>query len=130
MFSHITVGTNDGAKAKAFFERVLGTLGIKLLHDLPEFGWYGFAPPGEERAGFWVGKPANGQPACFANGGTIAFEAQTRAEVDAFHQAALSLGGTDEGGPGLRAHYHPSYYGAYVRDLDGNKLCCVCHRPE
>ncbi|HRJ70116.1 MAG TPA: VOC family protein [Beijerinckiaceae bacterium] len=130
MFSHVTVGTNDGAKAKAFYGKVLGALGITLAHDLEEYGWYGFGRPGDAQAGFWVGKPANGGPATFANGGTIAFNAAKRSEVDAFHKAAMEQGGTDEGGPGLRPHYHPNYYGAYVRDPDGNKLCCVCHRPE
>ena len=60
---------------------------------------------------------------------TIGFEAADRATVDAVHAAALAAGGTDEGGPGLRPHYHADYYGAYVRDLDGHKLCVVCHRP-
>jgi predicted lactoylglutathione lyase len=59
----------------------------------------------------------------------VAFGAQSREAVDAFHAAALAAGGSDEGAPGLRAHYHPNYYGAYVRDLDGNKLCAVCHKP-
>ena len=61
------------------------------------------------------------------NGSTVAFDAPSRAAVDAFHAAALEGGGTDEGAPGLRLLYHPNYYGAYVRDLDGNKLCAVCH---
>jgi len=60
---------------------------------------------------------------------TVAFEAASRAAVDAFHAAALAAGGTHEGPPGIREHYHPDYYGAYVRDLDGNKLCVVCHNP-
>ena len=64
------------------------------------------------------------------NGVTVAFEAPDRASVDRFHAAGLAQGGTDEGAPGLRPHYHPDYYGAYLRDPDGNKLCCVCHRPE
>ena len=59
---------------------------------------------------------------------TVAFDAATRAAVDAFHQAALAAGGSDEGPPGLREHFHPDYYGAYVRDPDGNKICVVCHR--
>jgi catechol 2,3-dioxygenase-like lactoylglutathione lyase family enzyme len=57
----------------------------------------------------------------------VEFEAPTRAAVDAFHAAALAAGASDEGAPGLRPHYHPNYYGAYVRDPDGNKLCAVCH---
>ena len=61
------------------------------------------------------------------NGVTVAFDAPSRAAVDAFHAAALAAGGSDEGPPGIREHYHPNYYGAYVRDPDGNKLCVVCH---
>ena len=63
------------------------------------------------------------------NGVTVAFNAESRAAVDAFHAAALAAGGTDAGAPGLRTHYHPNYYGVYVRDLDGNKICAVCHDP-
>ena len=61
------------------------------------------------------------------NGVTVAFDAPSRAAVDAFHAAALAAGGTDEGPPGVREHYHSNYYGAYVRDPDGNKICVVCH---
>lgn len=72
--------------------------------------------------------PFNGQPAVPGNGVHIAFKVDSRDLVDAFHRTALEHGGTDEGPPGLRAHYHPNYYGAYVRDPDGNKLQAVCHR--
>ncbi|HYF06952.1 MAG TPA: VOC family protein [Acetobacteraceae bacterium] len=78
---------------------------------------------------FWVMRPINGEPATIGNGVTIGLEATDRATVDAFDTAALAAGGRDEGAPGLRTHYHPNYYAAYVRDPDGHKLCCVCHRP-
>ena len=58
-----------------------------------------------------------------------AYDASSRAVLDAFHRAALAAGASDEGAPGLRPHYHPDYYGAYMRDLDGHKICCVCHAP-
>ena len=74
-------------------------------------------------------RPYDKKDATPGNGVTVAFEAPTREAVDAFHAAALAAGATDEGPPGIREHYHPSYYGAYVRDLDGNKLCVVCHKP-
>ncbi len=60
----------------------------------------------------------------------IATAAKERAMVDAFYKAALAAGGRDNGPPGIRAHYHPDYYGAYARDLDGNKICAVCHRAQ
>ena len=78
---------------------------------------------------FWVLRPHDKKDATPGNGAMVAFEAATRAAVDAFHAAALAGGGSDEGPPGLRTHYHPDYYGAYVRDPEGNKLCAVCHRP-
>ena len=79
---------------------------------------------------FCVYSPIDGQPASVGNGSLVAFEARTRHQVDRFHALAVQLGGVDEGPPGLRLNYSPTYYGAYVRDLDGNKLCCVCHLPE
>ena len=60
----------------------------------------------------------------------VAFEAKDRATVDRFFETVMANGGKSEGEPGLRPHYHASYYGAYVRDRDGNKLHCVCHKPE
>jgi predicted lactoylglutathione lyase len=60
----------------------------------------------------------------------VAFVAKTRADVDAFHAAALAAGGTDNGAPGLRPHYHPDYYGAFVIDPDGHNIEAVCHAPE
>ena len=125
IFTHVTVGTNDLAKARAFYDAVLAPLGYKRLNDLGDNGsiW------GESAAEFFVLKPANGQPATFANGGTISFVAPSRAAVAAFHKAALAAGGKDEGAVGPRS-WHPHDYGAYVRDLDGNKLATYCLKPE
>jgi predicted lactoylglutathione lyase len=89
-----------------------------------------YAPP--DFAGvnepFWVVLPNDEKEATPGNGVTVAFDAPTHAAVDAFHAAAIAAGGSDEGPPGPREHYHADYYGAYVRDLDGNKLCVVCHK--
>jgi len=125
IFTHVTVGTNDLAKARAFYDAVLAPLGLKRLNDLGDNGsiW------GQSDAEFFVLKPANGQPATFANGGTISFVAPNRAAVAAFHRAALAAGGKDEGAVGPRG-WHPHAYGAYVRDLDGNKLATYCLKPE
>jgi catechol 2,3-dioxygenase-like lactoylglutathione lyase family enzyme len=132
VFSHITVGTNDLARGKAFYDAVLRTIGWPLQHDDVEtHGALGYARERDGIPQFWLMLPFNGQTATYGNGVTIAFNARNRAEVEAFHAAALAAGGTSEGAPGLRAHYHPDYYGAYIRDPDGNKLCCVCHlAPE
>lgn len=117
MFTHVTVGTNELGRARIFYDKVLSTLGYKRLKDLGEGGsiW------GESAPEFFVLKPANGQSACFANGGTISFAAKNRTAVAAFHKAALAAGGTDEGAVGTR-DWAPNAYAAYARDLDGNKI--------
>ena len=74
-------------------------------------------------------RPLDGRPDGIGNGAIIAFEAADRTMKDAVHAAALAAGGTEEGGPGLRRHYHADHYGATMRDLDGNKPCCVRHCP-
>ncbi len=117
MFTHVTVGTNDLGRARAFYDNVLGVLGYRRITDLGDGGsiW------GESAPEFFVLKPVNGRAACFANGGTISFAAKNRAAVAAFHQAALAAGGADEGAVGTR-DWAPNAYAAYARDLDGNKI--------
>lgn len=126
MFSHVTLGTNDHERAKRFYEPVMAALGIGKPFDLPGRLVFG------EVAGqkLFIGAPFDGGAASHGNGEHIAFLAKDRAMVDAFHAAALANGGSDEGAPGLRPHYHANYYGAYVRDPDGNKLQAVCHSPR
>lgn len=126
MFSHVTLGTNDVEKALKFYDAVLGTLGIERFHT----GDWGAGYGTMQGAQTWVMNPYDGQDARSGNGVHIAYLASSRAAVDEFHQVALANGATDEGAPGLRQHYHPNYYGCYVRDLDGNKLQAVCHTPE
>jgi catechol 2,3-dioxygenase-like lactoylglutathione lyase family enzyme len=129
MYSHVTVGTIDYAAAKAFYDAILPLLGLQCIHADADEGAAGWAVDADRAPHFWLVRPFDRQAATVGNGVTVAFEAGDRATVDAFHAAALAAGARDEGGPGLRAHYHPDYYGAYLRDLDGNKLCVVCHRP-
>jgi len=125
IFTHICAGTNDTAKARAFYDAALGALGINNLGSFGENAYlYGVQSPE-----FLVTKPANGQPATVGNGGTIGFAAPTRAAVHAFHAAGLAHGGTDEGQPGPRS-FTPTAYAAYLRDPDGNKLCAYCFAAE
>ena len=126
MFSHITHGIRDLTKATNFYDAALGALNVKRFWSDDSSAGYGI--PRETQ--LWLVPPFDGQPARAGNGHMTAFEAQTRAEVDAFYKAALDHGGSDEGAPGLRPQYHEHYYGCYVRDPDGQKLCCVCHQPE
>jgi catechol 2,3-dioxygenase-like lactoylglutathione lyase family enzyme len=121
MFSHIMVGTNDPAKAQAFYDATFGALG--LSGQRTERGaWYGSPETGM----FGVVIPRNDEPATFANGGTIGLKAADRAAVDAWYKAGMDNGGTDEGPPGERPWGDPPLYGAYMRDPDGNKLCAFC----
>ncbi|MDO5624466.1 MAG: VOC family protein [Pseudomonadota bacterium] len=119
ILSHVSLGTNRFANAVAFYDAVLGALGIRRVLDLSEHQAvaYGRAYPE-----FWVQAPHDGQPAQTANGVHVAFFAATPEQVHAFHAAALAAGGTCDGPPGPRPHYGAEYYGGFVRDLDGHKI--------
>ena len=123
MFSHITLGTNDWQRARPFWLAVMEALGHPVLFECE--GGIAFGEPTGPKT--FVGTPFDGQAAHPGNGVHAAYLVGTHAMVDAFYAAALANGGSDEGVPGLRAHYHPHNYGAYVRDPDGNKLQAVCH---
>lgn len=125
VFTHITVGTNDLEKARAFYDKALAPLGIKNLGNLGE----GAIMYGAESPAFIVLKPANGQPATIGNGVTVSFAAPNRAAVAAFHAAGLAMGGKDEGAVGPRS-FTPTAFAGYVRDLDGNKLCAYSFTAE
>ena len=128
MLDHVGISVSDYARSKAFYAKALQPLGMGLVMeaapDETESGRpaAGFGPP--QRPLFWIGE----SPAIV---GTthVAFAAASRAAVDAFHAAALSAGASDNGAPGLRPHYHPNYYGAFVRDPDGHNIEAVCHSP-
>jgi catechol 2,3-dioxygenase-like lactoylglutathione lyase family enzyme len=121
MFDHIGFPVRDPAKSRAFYLAALAPLGLGVVMEFP--GWVAFGPPG--RPQFWLG--GNGAP---PSGVHVAFMAENREQVRAFHAAALAAGGTDNGAPGLRPHYHPNYYGAFVFDPDGHNVEAVCHAPE
>ena len=127
MYSHTSVGANDLARSRAFYDAVLAPLGLEPRYEFGEA--VGYTRSGEH-AQFWVMRPFDGGKAVPGNGSMVAFVATARAQVDACHAAAMAQGGADEGEPGLRPHYHPDYYGAYFRDPDGNKICVVSHHAE
>ena len=119
IISHVSIGTNDITRALAFYDPVLATIGATRVLDFsPGAVGYGKAFPE-----FWVQAPFDGDSAGSpANGVHFSFLADSKAQVDAFHAAALAAGGTDDGAPGIRPDYGEDYYGCFVRDLDGNKL--------
>jgi catechol 2,3-dioxygenase-like lactoylglutathione lyase family enzyme len=123
---YITLGTNDLARARHFYDPTLATLGL-MLRDIAS-DEIGYAAQGQTETLLWITKPFDGSPATVGNGSMPAFHAASRAAVDAFYAAALAHGGSDEGAPGLR--YRPTFYAAYVRDPDGNKLSAVCLAAE
>jgi catechol 2,3-dioxygenase-like lactoylglutathione lyase family enzyme len=125
MFSHVTIGSNDITRAKPFYDSLLTPLGLVRHMDFPNAVGYGRTGG---RPQFWVVNPIDRKAATVGNGITIGLEASDRGTVDAAYKAGIVAGGKDEGAPGIRAHYHPNYYGAYLRDLDGNKICVVCHK--
>lgn len=115
--SHVSLGTNDYPRAKAFYDAVLAPLGIRCVMDFEGGAGYGRAFPE-----FWIQRAHDGGRASAGNGVHVCFLAGSVDEVKAFHAKALELGGQDEGPPGFRPEYTPGYYAAFVRDLDGNKL--------
>lgn len=133
MISHvfIGVGASDAAFARAcdFYAAVLAPLGLVQKFCDPTRPWAGWMTPGVARPLLLIGSPHDGAPAAPGNGQMVALLAPSRAAVDAAHAAALAHGGRCDGAPGLRPHYHADYYGAYLRDPDGNKLCVCCHAP-
>ncbi|HEX8640195.1 MAG TPA: VOC family protein [Allosphingosinicella sp.] len=128
MFSHITIGTNDLDRAVRFYDAVLAPLGLQRGHS-PWPSWAMWRRPGEYYPMLWVGQPFDGAAASTGNGWMAAFLAETRGAVDEAYAAALAAGGTDDGAPGLRS-WRPDYYGAYVRDPDGNKIHFVWRSEE
>lgn len=132
MIDHTGVSVSDFEKSKAWYETALAPIGYACVMQLPAEASgpakvAGFGETATNKPDFWVtavpGRPATNPPM------HIAFRAESRAAVDAFYKAGLAAGGTDNGPPGIRAHYHPNYYGAFVRDPDGNNIEAVCHAP-
>ncbi|HEY6942237.1 VOC family protein [Dokdonella sp.] len=129
MIDHVGFAVGDFARSRAFYVEALAPLGYAPVKDVTraQSGGYegtGFGPPG--RPQFWIG---TGTGAARSGSTHVAFAAESRAAVDAFHRAALAAGGRDNGAPGVRPHYHANYYGAFVFDPDGHNIEAVCHAP-
>ncbi len=128
MLDHIGVPVSDFSRSRAFYLAALAPLGIGPVMEATAEETGGDAYAGFGAAGkpfFWIGDgsgPLTGRL-------HVAFVADSRAAVDAFYQAAIAAGAADNGAPGLRPHYHPNYYGAFVIDPDGHNIEAVCHRP-
>jgi catechol 2,3-dioxygenase-like lactoylglutathione lyase family enzyme len=122
MLGYVMLGTNDIGKARAFYDAGLGPLGAKPYAAYSSDSRT-FYTVGEGQPMFAIGKPLDGGKANFGNGSMVAFPAKTRALVDAAYAKAMALGGKDEGKPGIRGSDQNGFYGAYMRDPDGNKLC-------
>jgi catechol 2,3-dioxygenase-like lactoylglutathione lyase family enzyme len=128
MIDHVGINVVDWDKSRAFYDAAFASLRVRWLMTVPkEFtGGANVGGYGRQRPVFWLHQTASAP----GPGRHYAFDAASRAEVDAFHRAALAAGGRDNGAPGPRPHYHPDYYGAFVLDPDGNNIEAVCHRPE
>jgi len=128
MLDHIGVSVSNFSRSKEFYVRALAPLGYTLLmevaaeltgnHDAVGFGVY-------PKPDFWLGPGDISQRSMH-----VAFRADSRKQVDAFYEAAIAAGGRDNGPPGIRAHYHPDYYAAFVLDPDGHNIEAVCHAPQ
>jgi catechol 2,3-dioxygenase-like lactoylglutathione lyase family enzyme len=119
MYTHVMVGTNDPAKALPFYDACFAALGRPCAAKMEDRAFYGT----QENGMFGVGPPRDGEPATYANGGTIGFTAPDKDAVDAWYKAGMELGGSDEGAPAEREWDGMRLYGGYMRDPDGNKLC-------
>ena len=126
MIDHLGLTVSDFKRSRAFYDKALAPLGMSVATEVSaeQTGGAPYIGYGKGRPVFWIGAmgPATGPM-------HVAFVAQSRAEVDAFYSAAMAAGGRDNGAPGVRAHYHSSYYGAFVLDPDGVNVEAVCHAP-
>lgn len=123
MIDHITFGVSNFARSCAWHDAAFGPLGVRRLMSFREAAEV--AGYGDDRPWFWIAEQDATRGKLH-----VAIQAESRALVDALYAAALTAGGRDHGAPGLRTHYHPNYYGAFVLDPDGHNIEAICHRPE
>lgn len=128
MLDHIGFAVSDARRSRAFYDAALAPLGIVMLMEIgPDRTGSGgtvFGYGKDQKAFFWFGDNER-----TGEGFHVAFTVESRQLVDEFYEAAIAAGGTDNGAPGLRPHYHPDYYGAFVFDPDGHNIEAVCHIP-
>ena len=131
MLLYVTLGSNDIARSRKFYDAAMVPLGIICTVSNEDGHCYGpiDSKTGERQNILWIEKPYMELPATWGNGTMIALNAQTRKQVDEFYAAGMANGGVDEGAPGLR-RYSPNFYACYMRDPDGNKLSAVCEAVE
>jgi catechol 2,3-dioxygenase-like lactoylglutathione lyase family enzyme len=120
MIDHTAVNVTDLEAAKSFYSKALESLGYSLAFEVGEY--MGFADASGMDLGVVRRDPVGGAH--------VAFKCEDHANVDAFYEAAIAAGGKDNGPPGIRAHYHENYYGAFVHDADGNNIEAVCQKPQ
>ena len=123
MFDHVAINVRDFATSRAFYEQALAPLGYRVAMDMSQYKAVAFGT--DEKPTFWV---CEREP--YGTGTHVAFAVDDHETVHAFYAAAIAAGGTDNGPPGPRPEYTPTYYAAFVHDLDGNNVEAVCHKPE
>jgi catechol 2,3-dioxygenase-like lactoylglutathione lyase family enzyme len=127
MLDHVGLTVLDFARSRAFYVAALAPLGFAPVMDVTKEQTGGYEGAGfgaDGKPSFWIGNgPRASGPI------HVALVAKSRGDVDRFYAAAIAAGGRDNGPPGIREHYHPNYYGAFVFDLDGNNIEAVCHLP-
>ncbi len=129
MIDHLTLRVDDYETSKRFYLAALAPLGYELVmeFELPGIGKFGGLGV-DKKPDLWIAPAESGRPV--PRGQHVAFRARRRAEVDAFHQAAIAAGGQDDGAPGKREHYHPNYYGAFAIDPNGIYIEACSHHAE
>jgi catechol 2,3-dioxygenase-like lactoylglutathione lyase family enzyme len=119
MIDHVILNVKDFKKSRKFYKAALAPIGYKIIWDIQQYVGFG----DRKIAAFWIASRTPRHTKVH-----VAFNCRSRVVVDRFYDAAIKAGGRDNGAPGVRKHYHPSYYGAFVLDPDGNNIEAVCHR--
>jgi catechol 2,3-dioxygenase-like lactoylglutathione lyase family enzyme len=127
MIGYVTIGMNDAQKSGRFYDAVFGAIGHERKFE--DSGWIGYGRKGEDSHGVYVCPPHDGKPAAAGNGTMIGFVAPSKDAVNEAYRAGLASGGTDEGAPGPRPADSKDFYGAYLRDPTGNKICVFATGP-